>query len=108
MALSSHVSNIDNFTNIDNFHMSVTARGASTGLQTGGPLRCKASKLRYPLRIPPLVKKNTCLTVVKLYVFLFRTYLFGKIVSLLYGTLLCSIFHMVKLVTYIDRVPYFH
>ena len=35
LALSSHVSNIDNFTNIDNFHMSVTARGASTGFQTG-------------------------------------------------------------------------
>ena len=32
----------------------------------GVPLRCKASKLRNPLRIPPLGKeKNTCLTVVK-------------------------------------------
>ena len=41
------------------------ARGLIPVFSLGVPLRCKASKLGYPLRIPPLVKEtNTCLTVV--------------------------------------------
>ena len=35
-----------------------TARVASTVVRLGVPLRCKAGKLKYPLIIPPLVKKE--------------------------------------------------
>ena len=37
--------------------------GLVPALRLGVPLRCKAGKLEYLLRIPPLVKKRTLVTI---------------------------------------------